>query len=339
MMAQAPRWNDGVSSSAEAAPRRAFTRPAALPCAVVSAADELPHQPGNDRAWEESWYFDFVLPSGTLAGFARLTVRPAERRAWWWSAVVGPERPLVAVRDHDVPLPKGRTLEVRTSGLWAEPVCETPLEHWSVGLEAFAVAMDDPTDAYGSERGDPVPVGFDLEWEALTPPIASTGDQRYGQPCSIHGEVLVGQERVVVTARGAREHAWGPRQWWDGSWTWAAGTLDDGTPVGFDAEGEVELQVDVHGLLSGGRSHLGGVSVALEPLFHAPFQVPSDDGRTSRLARAACRLTADDGRRGWAWAERLQGLEWRCAPGLSDRPETPEGGVRASAVQASSAWA
>ena len=49
-----------------------------------------------------------------------------------------PDRPLVLVRDHDVPLPGGRSLEVRTSGLWADHTCETPLEHWTVGVEAFA---------------------------------------------------------------------------------------------------------------------------------------------------------------------------------------------------------
>ena len=35
-------------------------------------------------------------------------------------------------------------LEVRADGLWGELMCETPLEHWSYGLEAFGVALDDP---------------------------------------------------------------------------------------------------------------------------------------------------------------------------------------------------
>ena len=56
---------------------------------------------------------------------------------------------LVAVRDHEVPLPR-TGLEVRADGLWGELVCETPLEHWSIGLEAFGLGYDDPADA--SER-------------------------------------------------------------------------------------------------------------------------------------------------------------------------------------------
>ena len=33
-------------------------------------------------------------------------------------------------------------------------VCETPNDHWSVNLEAFGVALDDPAEAYRGERGD-----------------------------------------------------------------------------------------------------------------------------------------------------------------------------------------
>jgi hypothetical protein len=274
---------------------------------VVAPADERRHPPGADRAWEESWYFDFVSRGGALAGFARLTLRPGDGRAWWWSAVVGPDRPLVMVRDHDVPLPKPKTLEIRTSGLWAEPVCETPLEHWGVGLEAFAVALDDPADAYGSERGDPVPVGFDLEWEAAGTAVEVDHNGGYGQPCTVHGEVLVGHERLVVAGRGARAHGWGPRPWWTSSWTWTAGSLDDGTPVGFDAGSQAVFELDDRGLLHAGRCRsTSGVAVRLEPVFHAPLQVPSEEGPKSRLARAACRAEAQDGRSGWAWAERLE---------------------------------
>jgi hypothetical protein len=270
---------------------------------VVAAAEERAHQPGTDRAWEESWYFDFVAAAGVVAGFARLGIRPSERRAWWWSAVVGRDQPLILVRDHDVPLPRRGSLEIRTSGLWAEPVCETPLEHWSLGLEAFAVALEDPADAFASERGDPVPLGFDLEWETTGPPAPlNRPEAHYGQACAVSGDVLVGQDRVVVNGTGTREHAWGPRRWWEDSWTWLAGCLDDGTTVGIGDDSDPALDVDAHGLITGGR--LG--SLAVEAYRHAPVQVPSDDGRVSRLARALCRLKSEDGRSGWAWAERLQ---------------------------------
>ncbi len=194
---------------------------------------------------DESWYFDFVSPAAGLAGYARLGIEG--RRAWWWAAVVGDDVPFVLVRDEDVDPPKPGSLEIRASGLWAEPVCETPGEHWSLGLEAFGVALDDPADAYGDERGDVTALGFDLEWE---------GD---GAPGTIvHGDVLVGRQRFSIEGHGLWRHEAGPRDWSAGAWSWVGGryVADD-------------LPVDHRGLLVDAR-------------WHAPLRV----GTAGRLARA-----------------------------------------------------
>jgi hypothetical protein len=83
----------------------------------------------------------------------------------------------------DVDAPKGRDFDVRGPGLWLSLVCETPGEHWTIGLEAFALAVDDPDD----ERGDLVALGLDVEWEA---------------PGRVHGEVLVADARWDVDEPG-----------------------------------------------------------------------------------------------------------------------------------------
>ena len=74
---------------------------------------------------------------------------------------------------------------IRAEGLWAELLCETPGEHWSIGLEAFGVRFDDEAEAATSDRGERVPVGFDLEWET---------------PDRVVGEILVGRARYDLTA-------------------------------------------------------------------------------------------------------------------------------------------
>jgi len=89
----------------------------------------------------------------------------------------------VVVRDDEVPRPRGRALEVRADGLWTEMTCETPDEHWSFGLEAFGLRVDDPTETIG-ER---IAVGYDLEWE--TPDV-------------VHGELLLGRATITVDATG-----------------------------------------------------------------------------------------------------------------------------------------
>ncbi|MCA1845604.1 MAG: hypothetical protein LC792_20905 [Actinobacteria bacterium] len=281
---------------------------------AITDADEGRHPPGAGADWEESWYFDFVAAGGEVAGYARLTLRPGEGGAWWWSAVVGRDLPYVLVREHDVALPRAGTLEIRASGLWAEPICETPFEHWGLGLEAFAIALDDPTDAYGHERGDPIPLGLDLEWEPERPPAvwpAASGG-RYGQAGAVHGEVLVGSRRFIVTGTGATEHAWGRRDWWPATPAapdsgWLAGRLGPETAIGPGPDVVADLPLDDRGLLADGLvTAPDGAAVTVHPIRHAPLQVPAADGRISRLARALCRLEAGVGRTGWAWAERLQ---------------------------------
>jgi hypothetical protein len=171
---------------------------------TVEPSDERRH-----TGIAETWRFDLADPAAGLGVLVRLAYRPAERVAWWWVGLVGAGPPLVALRAHDVPIP-ARGTEIRTDGLWASLRCETPFVHWSVGLECFAVAYDDPWEALSGERGDVVPLGLDLEWEADGTPLPRPDGNGYGQWCTVSGEVLLGDDRIDVVGGGHREHAWGP---------------------------------------------------------------------------------------------------------------------------------
>lgn len=262
----------------------------------IVPADERRHPPAAGPRWEESWYLDFAAGDGRLAGFVRLTLRPGEGTAWFWAGMVGGGPTLVAVRDHEVPAPAGPGLEVRASGLWTELVCETPLDHWSVGLEAFGVALDDPLEAWGRERGDPWALGLDVEWEAAGPCAAWPGVERgYWQGCAVHGDVLVGTERFALDGTGTRIHLWGdqPRAERSG---WAAGRLDDGTvflSTDADAVGHQDGRLRSVSLVVGDEEVTGSA------LSHAPVLIPG----AGRLARALCRYEAAGGRHGHGWAE------------------------------------
>jgi hypothetical protein len=132
-----------------------------------------------------AWSLEFSDDQG-LTGSLVLTVDGASAA---FHAQVVSEVGVVVVSDDAVPPPK-RTdlLVVRAEGLWVELVCETPGEHWSIGLEAFGVRFDDEIEAASSDRGERVPVGFDLEWET---------------PDRVIGEVLVGRSRWELDARGS----------------------------------------------------------------------------------------------------------------------------------------
>src|SRR5690606_22004478 len=131
----------------------AGTAPAGSRFDNVAASHEGVHVPGGAPLWSESWYLDFVDPDRGVAGYVRLGLQPNQGMAWFWACLVGPGRPLVTVIDHEI-RPPARGLEIRTEGLWASYVVETPLDHVSVGVEAFAISTGDPTDVYGDLRGD-----------------------------------------------------------------------------------------------------------------------------------------------------------------------------------------
>jgi len=293
---------------------------------VPDAQAEERHAPGDDALWNESWYFDFAAPDGSLAGYVRLGLYPSLGVSWYWAYVVREGAPLLVVRHHEAPLPSGKQLEIRDDGLWSQIVCETPLEHWTIGLEAFAVALDH-TEALGAERGDRVALGFDLEWEAGAPAFDYPGAHRYEQTCTVHGEVLIGADTIPLDGTGERDHSWGPRDWWRFGWCWTSGHLDDGTafhamrplidetnfqvgfivPPGGDLEPiegfTLETAYDADGLPDKAKMKIGSIDFETSVAGHAPVPLVAPDGRTGRLARALCRFTAADGRAGWGWTE------------------------------------
>ena len=181
---------------------------------AVAAADERPHEPGSSPAWMETWHLDVATVDG-IGLAVRLACAPAAGVAWWWTHLLLPDGTgPVVVRDHEVGLPR-QGLEVRADGLWAELFCETPFEHWTYGLEAFGVRLDDPADSLRGEIGERMPVGLDIEWEvdpaASDPrPFAAavlTGYEQFGRA---HGEVLLGRSRFELEGAARRSHTWRP---------------------------------------------------------------------------------------------------------------------------------
>ena len=184
--------------------------------------DEAPHAPESQPGWSDAWQLDAANADG-VGLTLRLDCYPNEKVAWFWTYLVVPDRdgPIV-VRDHEVSLPR-QGLEIRAEGLWADLWCETPLEHWTYGLEAFAVALDSADDALTGEIGERIPVGLDIEWETDGPIQAAPEDwpvDQYLAPGIIHGDVLLGRERFELDARGLYTRSWGGRNWYDtGAWS------------------------------------------------------------------------------------------------------------------------
>lgn len=293
----------------------------------VLPIDEGRHDPGPEPLWGESWYFDFFDAEGTVGGWVRIGLYPNLGVTWYHAYLVGPDRQTVAVVDYEAPLPKAPGLELRTHGLWGDHIVETPLEHFTLGNEAHGLGVDDPAEMYAATpRGDQVPVAFDLEWETAGQPYHYQYTTRYEIPCTVHGTIDVGRERIDLDGFGQRDHSWGVRDWWQFGWVWTAGRLDDNArfhgsdiritgndDVGFgyvQHDGRVDGTNSVHaaeqlgagGLPTEGTVAIDDLALTIEPVAFAPALL-TWEGRVSRFPRALCRFTAADGRHGLGWTE------------------------------------
>jgi len=181
--------------------------------------DEDRHPPGPDT-WTETWVFDLWAPDGSVAAFTWLTLQPDQRRAWYWSVVVRAGRRQLHVADVAAPLPSAG-LRVRTTGLWAEHVCEVPFEQWTVQNECYAVALDDPADALGRAYGESTPVAVDMEWYAEAPAMAIPGG--YRQAGEAHAVIELAGGPLTFVGPAGRTHTWGALP--------DEGTVPAGTPA------------------------------------------------------------------------------------------------------------
>lgn len=108
--------------------------------------------------------------------------------AGFYAVVVGPCTDWLPVVIATEDLRPGPRWEFRTSGLWAEQVHERPTattEHWSYGLEAFAIRIENPRELLGRGYGDRCALGWELD---VFTPIDD----------SIDGQALPGSARGVL---------------------------------------------------------------------------------------------------------------------------------------------
>lgn len=171
----------------------------------LSVDDEFAHT----GTTAEEWSFAAWSADGSCGVIS--TQRLLGRRCWYWSAVVQAGMPLVTLAEFEAVV-RPDPFIVKAHGLWAEHICDAPLEQWTIGNEAIAVALEDPAAALGRAYGEPTAMAMDLEWYATAPPVSlaapdANDDEAHGfvQDGTVHGVVEVAgrarAEWVEVPAR------------------------------------------------------------------------------------------------------------------------------------------
>ena len=117
---------------------------------MFDSADERPHvDPTGSEAEDayESWIFMARFDSEDMAVAVELVWRRGRGESWYVATLRRAGHAVVAVLDDAVVLPTlNPSMEFRAEGLWAAHICEAPFEHWTIGLEAFGVGLEDPSD-------------------------------------------------------------------------------------------------------------------------------------------------------------------------------------------------
>jgi len=161
----------------------------------------LPHAAG----WVDEWVFVAWTPDASLGVVSGHRI--AGGRAWYWSALVADDQPLLHLAEWDVGV-RADPFVVKAPEMWAEHHCVAPLEQWSVGNEAYFVALDSADDGLGRAYGKPTPTSFDLEWYATAPPRPIPDGFR--QDGTVHGRIdVLGRSPIeLVEVPAARWRRW-----------------------------------------------------------------------------------------------------------------------------------
>ena len=186
--------------------------------------DELFHPVGDDPAWSESYYFNFVDPDTGVGAFTRMGFRPNDG---WADAL------------HAVYLPDGRvafTYGRRTDltpevvgGLGpADPQVGNltlrrgeAFRRWDIVYSGEAQDMADPTVMLAATKHrptgwfEPAHLEMDVAFEATSVPHYAVGGSQghFEQTGRVTGTVRLGDEQWDVRGFGVRDKSWGPRTW------------------------------------------------------------------------------------------------------------------------------
>src|ERR1700710_1521203 len=191
---------------------------------TADPADELFHPVGDDAAWSESYYFNFVDPSTGVGAFTRMGFRPHDGWADALHAVYLP--------DGRVAFTYGRRTDLTPDSVTAMGAADPAVGNltlrrgeaftrWDVVYSGEAQDMADPTVMLAATRDRPegwntaAHLEMDVAFDAISGPhYAVAGSQgHFEQTCHVTGRIALGDEHWDVDGFGVRDKSWGPRTW------------------------------------------------------------------------------------------------------------------------------
>jgi len=172
------------------------------------------HEVGEQKDWNESFYFNFYDRGNDLCGFMRIGMKPNKKEKSLFCFFLMPDGSIVGLKEN---------VEMEDNELSAKGLKFTAVEaekKWNLSYEGELNQMD---------KGEvkPVKVSFALDFDAITPQfdyrscVTAEKEKIAQQVAAEHieqvghciGTVKVEEREFVVRALGERDHSWGVREW------------------------------------------------------------------------------------------------------------------------------
>jgi hypothetical protein len=195
-----------------------------------SQNDELMHPVGEQAAWSESYYFNFVDPKNKLAMFTRVGFRPQDG---WADALhvvyLGGKRVAFTYGRRNIE----KDLSLYDGDLTAGDLtisCSAAFKKWQISYKGPAQDIED--GAILLERRklrrdgwyQPATLDMQVQFDCTTEPYHSRSDEaasgafgHFEQSGRVSGVIQLGEEKWNVSGFGVRDKSWGPRDWGAGA--------------------------------------------------------------------------------------------------------------------------
>lgn len=183
----------------------------------MTAQDDFPHPIGDDAAWSESYYFNFVDPDSKIAMFTRMGFRAKDGWADGLHVVyLGGDR---------VAFTYGRkAFEGGDHGLTVGGLTlhrDEPMKKWRVSYDGPAQDIADASVLItpSKERDEgwftPATLKMEVSFDSLIDPhYAAKGEHgHFEQTGKVTGKIEISGDTFEVNGIGVRDKSWGPRSW------------------------------------------------------------------------------------------------------------------------------
>ena len=200
--------------------------------------DEFLHPVGDDPAWSESHYFNFIDPDQKVGMFTRMGFRANEGWADGLHVVfLGGDRLAFTYGRRELPR---ADVNLQVGGLSLERV--EPFKRWVVQYGGPAQDITDGTILMtrSKERPEgwyrPAKLEMRLDFDSSADPFYDFAGERghFEQTGAASGQIRLGDESWIVKGWGVRDKSWGPRNWKPGTGPAIASTQEQETrPVPF----------------------------------------------------------------------------------------------------------